>query len=153
VDALAGPDRVVVAATRTALERNESIFVTPFARGLVTRAADADKDGRITLLEAFAYARGEVERAYTAERKLLTEHAVVSDSALAATIVFGGGATSADPRVAALQTERRALEQQITALRARKAQMDSVAYETELERLALALAERTARLRALGRTP
>ena len=36
----------------------------PFVRGLTSDEADADKDGRVSVLEAFTYARKEVERAY-----------------------------------------------------------------------------------------
>jgi hypothetical protein len=64
-----------------------------------------------------------------------------------------GGATAAavassDPRVAALAAQKAALERQVADLRARKAGMDSTAYERELERLLLALAEKTQELRA-----
>ena len=61
--ALHGPRRVIVTATRTALERNETRFATPFVRALTTDEADADKDGRVSVLEAFAYAKREVARA------------------------------------------------------------------------------------------
>ena len=111
-------------------------------------AADADKDGRVTLLEAFAYARREVARGYESRNLLATEHAQLSDSALARTIAFGVAQRPADPRIAALTDERRALEAQVDALRRRKATMDSTAYQGELERLLLAIAEKTAAIRA-----
>ncbi len=91
--------------------------------------ADADKDGRISVLEAFTYAQKEVVRAYESERKLLTEHAQVSgDTVLARTIAFGGVSANSDPRVIALVRERQTLELQAFAtLRAKKASMDSTA--------------------------
>lgn len=60
VEVLRGEGRVVVTATRSAYERNESIFAEHFARGLGTGAADADKDGRVSVLEALAFADTEV---------------------------------------------------------------------------------------------
>jgi hypothetical protein len=147
---LAAPGRVIVTATKTSFERNESIFAKHFAAGITSGEADADKDGRVSVMEAFDYARREVARAYETERKLQTEHALVSDSTLAQTTSFGNMPASADPRVASLVAERRALEDEVAALRARKAQMDSTSYERELERLLLAIAEKTQAIRAAG---
>lgn len=153
VDVLRAPGRVVVTATRTAFERNESIFGEHFVRGLATNEADADKDGRTTVLEAFAFAVRGVGRVYEQEQRMLTEHATVSDTALAARTVFAAAATSDDPRVVALVAERRALEDQVGALRARKAGLPAEAYEAELERLLVAIAEKTAAIRAAGGNP
>ncbi len=150
---LARPGRVIMTATRTALERNETTFATHFLTGLTGDAADANKDGRLTALEVFAFAKAEVARAYEADRKLLTERAQLSDTALAATLVLGGGSAGADPRVAALLSERRALEQEVAALRARRDAMRSEDYERELERLLLAIAEKTRAIRAAGGRP
>ena len=150
VGALQGPARVIVTATRTSMERNESIFAQHFARGLASGEADADKDERVSVFEAFDFARKEVVRVYETEKKLLTEHAVVSDTALASTIVLGGIPVNNDPRVAALVAERRVLEESLTALRARKDSMDTAEYERELERLLIAIAEKSVAIRALG---
>lgn len=153
VATLTGPNRVVVTATRSALERNETVFAEHFSKGLVGDAADLDKDGRLSVLEAFEYAKREVARVYESSNRLLTEHAQLSDQALARTVAFGGAAVSADPRVAALVAERQALEAQVVALRGRKAAMDSTAYERELERLLLEIAEKTRAIRAAEGTP
>lgn len=153
VPALAGPGRVVVAATRTAFERNESRFGDQFVRGLASAEADADKDGRLTVLESFEYARREVAKLYETERRLLTEHAIVSDSLLASRTVYAAAAASGDPRVVALVAERKALEEELERLRARKAQMAPDAYESELERLLVAIAEKSAAIRAAGAKP
>jgi hypothetical protein len=47
---LAAPGRIVVTSTRASTERNESVFHTHFARGLAGGEADADKDGRVSVL-------------------------------------------------------------------------------------------------------
>jgi hypothetical protein len=149
--ALAGPRRVVVTATRTALERNETRFAAPFVRALTSDEADADKDGRVSVLEAFAYAKKEVARVYESDKRLLTEHAVITDSTLARSVSFGAqrGAPT-DPRAAALVAERSELESQVAALRGRKESMSQAAYDAELERLLVLVAQKTQAIRAIA---
>ena len=89
VRVLGGRNRVVVTATKSATERNETTFARHFAAALAAPGADVDKDGRVTLLEAFAYARREVARAYEQDNRLLTEHAMLDDD--------GDGTGTADP--------------------------------------------------------
>jgi hypothetical protein len=113
-------------------------------------AADADKDGRLSVFEVFRFARTEVGKAYTSSNRMQTEHALVSDSLLASRVAFGKTAASADPRIAALLAERQALESEVASLRTKKASMTAAAYEAELERLLLALAEKTQAIRAAG---
>lgn len=150
---LKGPGRVVLTATRTAFERNESLFGAQFVRGLASNEADADKDGRTTVMESFTFAVREVAKAYETERRMLTEHAVVSDSVLANRTVYAAAASSGDPRVVALVAERKALEEALERLRARKSEMPAAAYEVELERLLVAIAEKSAEIRAAGARP
>lgn len=150
VPVLAGPGRVVMTATRTALEKNESEFLRYFADALKSDDADADKDGRLSVLEAFRYARTEVAKSYEKTNRMLTEHALLSDSLVAGRITFGRKASADNPKVAALLAERQALESQVAALRAKKASMEAAAYEAELERLLLAIAEKTAAIKAAG---
>ena len=150
VPVLSAPGRVVVTATRSAVEKNDAEFLQHFTRALTTDDADVNKDGRLSVLEAFRFARTEVIKSYESSNRMLTEHAVVSDSVTAMRIAFGRTATSSDPRVAALVAERQALESQVAALRGRKASMDSTAYDAELEKLLLAIAEKTAAIKAAG---
>jgi hypothetical protein len=162
---LARPGRIVITATRSSTERNESLFGARFAHGLASLEADADKDGRVSVLEAFSYAQREVAAAYQADNRLQTEHAQLdddgdgrgtaepgrdgsTDGALARRVSFGRTAAVADPRVAALLSERRELETQVEALRRRKDSMTESAYLAELERLLVAIAERTQAIRA-----
>lgn len=168
VPVLSGPGRVIITATRSATERNESVFARHFVTGLASGEADADKDGRITALEAYLHARTAVRQAYEADSRMLTEHAQLDDNGdgrgtadpaasadgdgnLSRQVAFGGPPASTDPRVVALVAERRELEAQVTALRARRATTDSTAYERELERLLLRIAEMTRAIRALER--
>ena len=150
VPALSSPGRVIVTATRSAVEKNDAEFLQHFTRALTTDDADANKDGRLSVLEAFRFARAEVIKSYETTNRMLTEHAVLSDSVAAMRVAFGRTPTTTDPRIAALIAERQALESQVAALRARKGSMDSGAYDAELERLLLAIAERTAAIKAAG---
>ncbi|MEO6527315.1 MAG: hypothetical protein ABIP93_11865 [Gemmatimonadaceae bacterium] len=151
--ALAAPRRVVVTATRTALERNESRFAAPLVRGLTSDEADADKDGRVSVLEAFTYARKEVARAYETENKMLTEHAALSDSTVARSVSFGAARGPVDPRALALVTERQELEGRVATLRGKKDSMSAAAYDAELERLLVLVAEKTRAINALRKSP
>lgn len=154
VNVLRAPGRVIVTATRSSFERNESRFAGFLARGIASGDADADKDGRIAVREAFAFADREVARSYEAAGTLRSEHAVLSDTALAARVSFGPPAAGADdPRVRALVASRRAVEDSVTAHRAKRAELTVEAYENELERLLVRIAELNAAIRAAGGRP
>jgi hypothetical protein len=168
---ISGPRRVVITATKSGFERNATIFGEFFVKALAAGAADVDKDGRVSLAEAYTYARTEVARFYQSANRLQSEHAqldddgdkhgtaelgATGDGGLARTIGFptAAEAVSADPAVAALLADRRRLEGEIAALRGRKATLDSTAYANELERLLLSLAETNQKIRAKeGKTP
>ena len=77
---LSGPNRAVIAATQNSAERNQTVFGGYFVEAFASDGADVDKNGSISLLEGFEYARREVERFYDRERRLLTEHAVLDDN-------------------------------------------------------------------------
>jgi hypothetical protein len=63
------------------------------------------------------------------------------------TAADGPAASSADPRVAELRRQRRAIEEKIGALKERKDAMESALYEDELEKLLVELARSEAALR------
>ncbi len=153
VPTLEGPGRVIITATKSALEKNESVFAGFFAKALAGDESDGDKDGRVSVLEAFRFATREVVKAYESTGRMQTEHPRLSDSTRATTISFGKTTSSSDPRVAALIAERQTLESDVAALRARKASMDAASYDRELERLLIAIAEKTQAIRAAGGKP
>lgn len=76
---LSAPGRTVITATASGNERNETRFGEYFAAAWVDGEADLDKNGAISLLEAFQYARRETERFYSDDNRLLTEHALLED--------------------------------------------------------------------------
>jgi hypothetical protein len=175
VKALAGPNRVIVTATKSGLERNQTTFPGHFVEALTGDSADADKNGRVSILEAFDFARREVARGYEKGNRLLTEHALLDDDgdgtgspepgvkgddgALARRLFLAGGGAPAevavadDPRLAELLRARRELEEKIEALKARKASLAAEAYEKELEALLLDLALKGEAIRNAGRPP
>jgi hypothetical protein len=79
---ISGPNRVVITATKSSFERNESQFARFFVDALSKDVADVDKDGRVSLLEAFRYANVETKRVYETDTKLQTEHAQFDDLGL-----------------------------------------------------------------------
>jgi hypothetical protein len=160
VGALSGERRIVITATRSGTERYESRFGEYFIAALTNGDADTDKNDRVSVLEAFEYARHEVARSYDQENRLLTEHALIDDNGDGEGVhepelPSGDGArahgwylaaaaaavpVTDDPALLALYEARQRIELELTALRAQKAAMDSVAYEQDLEILLLSLA-------------
>ena len=76
---VSAPNRVVITATKSSFERNESHFAQFFIDALSKDVADVDKDGRVSLLEAFRYAVTETKRLYETDTRLQTEHAQLDD--------------------------------------------------------------------------
>ena len=70
----------IATATKSGMEKNQTRFAAYFVQAYAADVADADKDGRVSVLEAFDYARREVARAYESENHLLTEHAQLDDN-------------------------------------------------------------------------
>ena len=168
IDELSGPGRTIVTATRNGAERYATLFGGFFVDALTAEAADADKNKRISVLEAFRYAKGEVTRAYEREGLLATEHALLDDNGdkqgspdpmptgtdgkLAAAISVGSTEAAtplpADPKLRALIIEQRDLERRVEALRLLKDSMDPAKYQAELEKLVTDLALKTREIRA-----
>lgn len=173
---LSGPGRVIVTATKTGFERNETVFGEFFVEAFAGDGADVDKDERVSLLEAFNYARIETARSYEDDERLLTEHAMLDDNgdgegstepdpqqeggdgALARTLfldrvgVMVAGHTAGDSVLAVLYNEKRSLEERIATLTNLKGQMEEAAYEAELEELLVELALKNRAIRERERS-
>jgi hypothetical protein len=163
VEAMSATGRVVITATRAGRENEEVAFTRYFARALSEDVADSNKDGGISLAEAFNYARSEVARYYEQNKRLATEHALLDDNGdgkgslnldgadgtrAKLFVLRAGGAVIASDTVRALQARRAALETQIAALRERKASMAEATYNTQLEALLVQLARVNQAMRA-----
>jgi hypothetical protein len=169
VAALSGKDRTVITATRTDGERNQTRFGEFFAEALASDDADMDKDGRVSMLEAFTWARRRVIESYERDGQLRTEHPVLDDDgdgrgaeepgqpggdgALARTLFLSAGSprdlpgADAGPEVRALIATREAIEERIAALKASKEKTDPAAYAADLERLLIELARTSAAIK------
>ncbi len=155
---LGGKNRIILTATKSSQERNEAVFGRYFSEALSADTADVDKNGQVSILEAFDAAKARVATEYQRERRLLTEHATLEDGeggALARSTFLGGrapgpapgAAETSDPALMALEQERRAIEDRIEALKATKGSVAPERYETELEQLLLDLAMKNEEIR------
>ena len=77
---LSGTNRVVITATRSGNELNFTRFGEYFAKALGDPASDLDKDGQVSLLEAFLMASHRVSEFYKNDGRLITEHALIDDN-------------------------------------------------------------------------
>jgi hypothetical protein len=172
VEALSGARRTIITATRSAFERNEAVFGRYFAEAFADDVADVDHDERLSVLEAFEYARQEVARYYEDDNRLLTEHAVLddngdgegsdepdpatSDGALAALFVFDATASTVaeiaddDPYLAGLYQQQRIYQDSLAVLRSRRDELESAAYDDVLERLLVRLSQVALAIRERG---
>jgi len=78
--ALSGPQRAVITATRSGGEENFAHFGEFLAGAVADPAADLDKDGQTSLLEAFLAAGRRTVEFYEKEGRLATEHALLDDN-------------------------------------------------------------------------
>ena len=77
---LSGEGRVIVAATRSGNESNFARFGQHLAEAIADPLADLDKDGQVSLLEAYLAAAGRTEEFYKSKSRLATEHALLDDN-------------------------------------------------------------------------
>jgi hypothetical protein len=169
VNELSAPGRVIITATRNGAENFSTLFGGYFVDALTGDEADADKNRRVTMLEAFQFAKAAVQRAYDKEGLLSTEHAVLDDNGdragstdpstsgadgkNASLLAIGSAADAAslptDPKLRALVLEQRDMEHRVESLRLLKESMDPAKYQSELEKLVTDLALKTREIRTL----
>jgi hypothetical protein len=166
VQDLSAKNRIVIAATDSAAQRFDTMFPQYFIEALdKLSAADSDKNGRLSVWEAFAYASQAVNQAFDQKGTLVTERSVLDDNGdgvakeaaaagpdgvLAKTTFLDAepASTASNPAAAALEKQRITLEAQIEELKGRKAQMAPADYDAELEKLAVELARISAQIRS-----
>jgi len=165
VQDLAAKNRIVISATDSAAQRYDTMFPQYFIEALEKGAAsDSDKNGRLSVWEAFVYASQAVKQAFDQKGTLVTERSVIDDNGdgvgkeatatgpdgvLAKTTFLDAdsAASAGNPAAAALEKQRVALEAQIEELKGRKAQMAPAEYDAQLEKLAVELAKISAQIR------
>jgi len=164
---LGGTNRVVITATRSGSELNFTRFGEHFARALADPDSDLDKDGQVSLLEAFLMAARRVAEFYKTEGRLMTEHALIDDNGdgqgtpadwfrgVRATKKAKDGVSLDGARANQLhlvlsreeqalpadaRARRDALELSVARLRESKSQMSEADYYRQLETILLELA-------------
>lgn len=156
LEELSRAGRVVITATDSAAQRFATVFPEYFTRALADRSSDLDKNGRVSVWEAFTAASAGVKRHYEQRGALSTERPLLDDNgdrqgrdaeapgedgAVARTVYLDPdpGAASGDAVLAELERQRLALERQLEELKARRASTPEAQYQAELERLLIEL--------------
>lgn len=158
VKPLSAEGRIVITATRSGSEQNATVFAENLIAGLTDGAADEDKNGRISALEAFNYATRLTADWYKQKNRLATEHALIDDNGDGTgheDATGGDGSTAkiiyldskhlaeaaGDAELARMIKERQRLEEAVEKLKSRKADMKPDEYDAELERILVDLAK------------
>lgn len=158
--ALSGRDRIVITATASGTERDETVFPSQFVDGLRSVDADLDKNGTLSVREAFLYAARQTAQSFENAGRLATEHAQLDDDGdgspsrlediengregnLAAVTYFlpPRAGTSISEDALPLVREKEGIEQEIAELKGRKERLSEEAYYAELETLFVRLAQ------------
>jgi hypothetical protein len=164
--ALAAPNRVVITANDSPAQQFETIFPGFFIASLAAEEADTDKNGRVSVWEAFVAASQDVRRTFEEKGQLATERALLDDTGRGAGIESGAvgddgiGARvvyfRAEPAIpggesparAALLRRRAELSAELDLARVRKPSLSSDEYEELLERILLEIARIDRQLRS-----
>ena len=170
LERLAGPRRIVVTATDTAAQRFDTIFPEYFIQSIADVAADLDKNGRISLWEAFAAASASVRRHYQQRGQLSTERALLDDNGDGVGNEFSSprddgslasrtyldeslpGAAPTDEVMLKLLQRKAMLEAEVDDLKIRRAFLSAAEYAREFERIMIDLAQVSHDIRARTKT-
>ncbi len=166
VPALAKKDRIVIAATKSGTEKNATVFARYWVDALRDPAADTDKNGTVSALEAFVYAERKTAGYFESEKLLATEHSILTDTgstnavrdpkpengegllAAAFPILRPETATAKamDPGKQRLFAKKESLEASIDRLKYQKAALSPDEYKQQLTALLLELARTQAEI-------
>jgi hypothetical protein len=154
---LAGRGRIVLTATDSAAQQFATVFPEYFVRAFADQAADFDKNGRVSIWEAFRSATAGVARWFEDQNRLATERPLLDDNGDGIGREANGAGTdgrvaeatylqpdapiaTADAELDALLRRRSEVAARLEGLRARKADVPADQYERDLEALLLELA-------------
>jgi len=167
IRSLSGPNRVVATATKSGYEQNFCRFGGYMAAALGQAEADLDKDGAVSVLEAFLIASRQAGEFYRENDRLVSENALLDDNGDGMgtpadwfrgvrTQKKAKGKSSADGKLsrlvfpvippaekdipAPLRKKRLAIEAKIETLRSLKKTLEAEIYYRDLEKLFLELA-------------
>jgi hypothetical protein len=80
IEELTGKNRVIISATDTTAQKYDTVFPEYFINGLAEASADIDKNGRLSVYEAFSYANQAVRQHYEKVGQLATERSLLDDA-------------------------------------------------------------------------
>ena len=167
IRSLSGLNRVIATATKSGYEQNFCRFGGYMAAALGQAGADLDKDGAVSVLEAFLIASRQAGEFYRENDRLVSENALLDDNGDGMgtpadwfrgvrTQKKAKGKSSADGKLsrlgfpvsppaekdipAPLRKKRRAAEAKIETLRSLKKTLEAEIYYRDLEKLFLELA-------------
>ena len=80
IEALSGEGRIVVTATRTGTQKNETFFPGFMVDAFTNPGTDRDKDGRISVAEVFLFAAEKTDQWFADNGNLPTENALLDDN-------------------------------------------------------------------------
>lgn len=166
LSALARKNRIVITATKSGNEKNATVFTRYWVDALRDPAADSDKNGAISALEAYRYAERKTAAYFDTEKIIATEHAMLSDTGTANGVrdpkpENGQGllaaafpvmrpqteaAKSIKPEKQRLLAKKEELEAQIDRLKYQKAALGPDEYKQQLTALLLQLARTQAEI-------
>lgn len=161
---LAAPNRIVMTATDSSAQQFETVFPEFLVKAFDDPAADTDKNGRVSIWEAFGFASAAVRAWFDQQGQLATERPLLDDNgdgvgreaqnpgmdgALARAVFLGPDATgTADATMAPLLKRRADLERQLEDLRIRKASSpDPARHDADIEKILLEIAQISRQLR------
>ena len=133
--------RTLITATKSGGERNATRFAEQWAQALASDEADLNKNGAITVQEAFDFTTRRVADSYEGAGLLATEHAEINgDAARSFNIALLSERIATTETLRGLMAQLETLEGEIAALRERRGEMDNDAYLDQLQDLLLQLA-------------
>jgi hypothetical protein len=166
LERLSAKGRIVISADDSAAQQFETVFPGYFIKAFDDDSADLDKNGKVSVWEAFVYASQRVRDAFEQKNQLATERALLDDNGdgigreagtagvdnLLAQVTYIQPdrpiVETGDSELTSLLHRRADLEADLEALRARKSMMDPDEYEAALEKILLEIAQIDRRVRS-----
>jgi hypothetical protein len=175
IEKLSGEQRVIITATKSGREHFETNFTDFFLNALTSEQADVNKDRRISIVEAFKFAKTRQDAWFAEKRQIRAEHPLLDDNGdgsgseeldgkadgqLASRIYLGAISAELETTIKRAQTgasspadnlllKKAALEQEIEELKAKKSQLKATEYAQKLEALLIELARVNQELKKL----
>lgn len=163
---LARKDRIVITATRSGNEKNATVFARYWIDALHDPAADTNKNGTVSALEAFRYVQKKVAAYFSSEKLLATEHALLTDTGSSKAVHDPGqgnsqgllaavfpvlhppveSAQALNPAKRGLVAKKQRLEAEIDRLKFQKAALPQAEYRRRISALLLELARTQAEI-------